>query len=99
MAEEDQKSKEENNGAIECRAAVQISPIAANEILFLPTGVHAITPVSGGIGRAIKVLINADSASAIEKQRSEITTRTGKRVYFDFNHEDGPASFWPHSFL
>lgn len=89
----------EENGSIECRAAVQISPISANEILFLPTGVHAITPVSGGIGKAIKVLVNADSAWAIEKQRSEITSRTGKRVYFDFNHEDGPASFWPHQFI
>jgi len=91
---------EENNehGPIECRAAVQISAISSNEILFLPIGLHAIKPVSGGIGIPIKVLVNSDSASAIEKQRGEITARTGKKVYFDFNHEDGPASFWPQSF-
>jgi hypothetical protein len=90
--------KEQGNGSIECRAAVQISPIGSNEILFLPVGLHAITPVGGGIGKPIKVLVNADSAISIEQQRGEISARTGKRVYFDFNHEDGPASFWPSNF-
>ena len=89
---------EAKNAPIECRAAVQISPTDKNEILFLPTGVHSITPVSGGIGKPIKVLVNLDAAAAVEQQRSEIVARTGKRVYFDFNHEDGPASFWPTAF-
>src|SRR5215471_3352972 len=93
------ESAEAKQGPIECRAAVQISPISENEILFLPTGVHAITPVRGGIGKPIKVLVNSDSAHAVEEQRAEITARTGKKVYFDFNHEDGPASFWPQAFL
>jgi Mu-like prophage I protein len=87
------------DGAIECRAAVAISPTATNELLFLPIGLHAITPVGGGIGRPIKVLVDRQAASAIEKQRATIMARTGKRVYFDFNHEDGPASFWPSSFF
>jgi hypothetical protein len=89
---------EESEGPIECRAAVAIAASATNEIVFLPVGVHKITPVSGGIGRPIKVLIEAQAAGEIEKQRREITSRTGKRIYFDFNHEDGPASFWPESF-
>ena len=88
----------ENDGPIECRAAVAINSLDRNEIVFLPVGVHAITPVSGGIGRPIKVLIEAGAAGEIEKQRREITSRTGKRIYFDFNHEDGPASFWPETF-
>jgi phage I-like protein len=90
---------EENSQPIECRAAVAISPTATNEITFLPAGVHAIRPVSGGIGRPIKVLIDAGAAGEIERQRGEIQARTDKRVYFDFNHEDGRASFWPHSFI
>ena len=89
---------EEDSGPIECRAAVAINSLDRNEIVFLPVGIHAITPVSGGIGRPIKVLIEAQAAGEIEKQRREITSRTGKRIYFDFNHEDGPASFWPETF-
>jgi hypothetical protein len=82
---------------IECRAAVEISPTATNEILFLPIGLHAITPVAGGIGRPIKVKVGPESAQSIEAQRTKLMA-SGKRPYFDFNHEDGPASFWPESF-
>src|SRR5262252_2346270 len=89
---------DENNTPIECRAAVQLDRISRNEIVFLPSGLHAITPVQGGIGKPIKVLVDANTAGAIEQQRSEIEARTDKRVYFDFNHEDGRASFWPSSF-
>src|SRR5215831_2551535 len=92
-------SEENNNSeAIECRAAVTLNRVARNEIVFLPVGLHAITPVQGGIGKPIKVLINAETAGAIEQQRAQIEARTDKRVYFDFNHEDGRASFWPTSF-
>ena len=83
--------------AIECRAAIEISPTTTNEILFLPIGLHAITPVAGGIGRPIKVKVGPDAAAAMETQRTQLMS-SGKRPYFDFNHEDGPASFWPESF-
>jgi len=88
-----------NDDAIECRIAVSadISPTSTNEILFLPVGLHAITPVSGGIGRPIKVHISEESAVVVENQRRALMAN-GKRPYFDFNHEDGPASFWPDSF-
>jgi len=88
----------ETDTSIECRAAVEISPTTTNEILFLPIGLHAITPVHGGIGRPIKVKVDGPSAMAIEKQYAALKA-AGKRPYFDFNHEDGPASFWPESFI
>src|SRR5580765_2521117 len=83
---------------IECRAAIEISPTATNEILFLPIGLHAITPVSGGIGRAINVKVDQQSAVAMEKQRAALMAK-GKRPYFDFNHGDDRAAFWPKSFI
>jgi len=89
----------EEDKPIECRAAVAIEAAAANELTFLPAGLHEIRPVSGGIGKAIKVLVDARTAAEIERQRQEIQARTGKRPYFDFNHEDGAASFWPASFI
>jgi hypothetical protein len=88
----------QENEPIECRAAVEISAASKNELLFLPIGLHAITPVAGGIGRPIKVKVNDATAAAIEQQRA-IQAGKGKRPYFDFNHEDGPASFWPEAFI
>ena len=89
---------DENNKPLECRAAVKLDRIERNELVFLPAGLHEITPVSGGIGKPIKILIDAATAGVIETQRARIEARTDKRVYFDFNHEDGRASFWPTSF-
>src|SRR5215831_13253229 len=94
----DPDDKNNGSGPIECRAAVQLDRVSRNEIVFLPAGLHAITPVSGGIGKAIKVLVDAATAGVVEQQRGAIEARTDKRVYFDFNHEDGRASFWPTSF-
>jgi Chromosome segregation ATPases len=86
------------DGAIECRAAVTLNRISRNEIVFLPEGLHKINPVSGGIGKPIVVLVDARTAGEVEQQRARVEARTDKRVYFDFNHEDGRASFWPQSF-
>src|SRR5215471_8000944 len=97
-SEDKSEPAEAKDSPIECRAAVEISVTDSNEILFLPVGVHSITPVAGGIGKPIKVMVDIHAANAVEQQRAEITQRTGKKVYFDFNHEDGPASFWPASF-
>src|SRR5258707_5271609 len=83
---------------IECRAAVEISPTTTNEILFLPIGLHAITPVSGGIGRAIKVKVDAQSATVIQQQHAALMA-SGKKPYFDFNHDDNKAAFWPTDFV
>jgi len=99
ISEDKAKSGEEtfDSDAIECRAAVDLTRIDANEILFLPIGLHSIMPVSGGIGRPIKVQVDPATANSIERQRTLLMAK-GKRPYFDFNHEDGPASFWPESF-
>jgi phage I-like protein len=99
MDTEPEKKEDEVSGPIECRAAVALTALDKNEIVFLPVGIHEITPVRGGIGRPIKVFIDANTASEVERQRAAITARTGKKVYFDFNHEDGAASFWPESFV
>lgn len=85
--------------AITC-AAIEMPVTAAqgNEIVYLPTGLHPITPTKGGIGKAIKVLVTRSAAAEIEKRRAAIVAK-GKRPYFDFNHEDGEASFWPTNFF
>jgi hypothetical protein len=94
---EDKMEGMESKNAIECRARIDIPVTTSNEILFLPTGLHAIRPVRGGIGRPIKVKVDVQTANTIEQQRAVILAK-GKRPYLDFNHEDGPASFWPERF-
>lgn len=82
-----------------CRTAVQLSPTATGEMMYMPGGEQLITPVEGGLAeRPIKVLVDAAAADAINRQCAALRAR-GKRPFFDFNHEDGPASFWPEEFF
>ncbi len=83
--------------AILCRAAVQLSPTATGEMMYMPGGVQSITPIDGGIGQPIRVVVDAAGAAALNEQVAALKARN-KRPFFDFNHEDGPASFWPEEF-
>jgi hypothetical protein len=98
MTKEAKEIEEKLFPPIECRAAVEISHITSNEVLFLPVGLHEITPVGGGIGRPIKIKIGPEAAQALEEQRTALNAN-GKRPYFDFNHQDDAACFWPQSFI
>lgn len=81
-----------------CRAAVQLAPTATGEMMYMPGGVQTITPIDGGIGQPIRVLVDAAGAAALNEQVAALKARN-KRPFFDFNHEDGPASFWPEEFF
>jgi hypothetical protein len=91
---------DENNSPepIECRAAFQIAPTVTGEAQFMPAGMHEIEPLAGGIGRPIRIQVDATGAKALEEQRTELVAK-GKRPYFDFDHRDGPASFWLDKFV
>lgn len=86
------------DGAVLCRAAVVVSPTATGVMMYMPGGLQEITPVAGGIGRPMRVLVDAEGARALQRQCVALRAR-GKRAFFDFNHEDGPASFWPEEFF
>jgi phage I-like protein len=91
---------EQSDQSLVCRAAIKLAPNAAesNEIVYLPQGLHEITPIAGGIGKPIKVLVDRAAAVETEKRRLAIIA-SGKRPYFDLNHDDREASFWPNSFF
>lgn len=84
--------------SILCRAAVQLSPTATGEMMYMPGGVQTITPINGGIGAPMKVLVDGRGADELNRQCAALKARN-KRPFFDFNHEDGPASFWPEEFF
>lgn len=84
--------------AIICRGAAQLAPTVTNEVMWMPGGVQVITPFAGGTGLPMRVMVDANGAAEVEKQRAALTAK-GQRPYFDFEHEDGGASFWPSAFL
>jgi len=84
--------------AIMCRGAAQLAPTITNEVMWMPGGLQTITPFAGGTGMPMRVLVDAAGAAEVEKQRAALTAK-GQRPYFDFEHEDGGASFWPSAFF
>jgi hypothetical protein len=94
----------EDELAILCRAAVQLAPTATGEMMFMPGGIQTITPLNGALkdenkrALPIRVKVDAGGARELDRQRAALVAK-GKRPYFDFNHEDGPASFWPAEFF
>ncbi|MEP6673084.1 MAG: phage protease [Chthoniobacter sp.] len=87
-----------HQGAMLCRAAYQAPATATAEVMYMPAGLQAITPSQGGRRVQVQVRVDRAGAAALETQRAKLEAR-GKRAYFDFNHEDGEASFWPEEFF
>ena len=94
------RSQITDHNSLTCRAAVKLPPnaVETNEIVYLPEGLHEITPIEGGIGKPIKVLVDQQAAVETEKRRMAIIA-SGKKPYFDLNHDDREASFWPNKFF
>lgn len=90
--------KPDESNPLMCRGAAQLAPTLTNEVMWMPGGVHVITPFAGGMGSPIRVMVDAAGAVEIERQRAALTAK-GQRPYFDFEHEDGGASFWPSTFF
>lgn len=97
---ETQNPEPETTIAILCRTAVDLSPTATGEMMYMPGGLHTINPVAGGNKdkKPIRVLVNAIGAGELERQRVALEAR-GKRPFFDFAHRDEEASFWPAEFF
>lgn len=86
------------DGPILCRTAIALPATATGELMYMPAGSQEITPIDGGIGAPINVMVDAAGAAALNAQLAALTAK-GKKPYFDFNHEDGAAAFWPSEFV
>lgn len=87
-----------NDNALLCRGACQLPATATGEMMFMPGGLQTITPFAGGIDRPITVLVDAAGAEELERQRGVLAAK-GTRPYFDFEHSDNGASYWPSAFF
>ena len=71
---------------------------ATGELMYMPAGIHQIVPSQHGKPVVVQVQVDRESAAALEGQRAALAAR-GKRPFFDFNHDDQHASFWPEEFV
>ena len=67
-------------------------------MMWMPGGIQEITPFQGGTGVPIQVMVDAQGAVEIERQRQLLAAK-GEDPYFDFEHEDNGASFWAKQFF
>lgn len=84
--------------ALLCAASIGLPATCTGEFMFMPAGLQTITPFAGGVGAPIQVLVDQAGAINLEQQRQALSAK-GKNPYFDFEHEDNGASFWPTAFF
>lgn len=81
------------------RAGARTAPA---DLQWMPPGAHAIRGTQNGAALERVVTVDAATAErlqgALEEMLSAATLGEGDRPYFDFNHDDGPASAWPLEF-
>ena len=65
------------------------------EFMYLPGGVHEITPLEG---ERVTVLVDEGTAFICDIQRTMILFR-GKVPFFDFDHQRNAVAFLPERFF
>lgn len=83
---------------IEARASLAAPETAVDEFMFMPAGVQSIQAFQAGKPISLSVLVDKSSAEAIQAQFAALSKRSSHKPYFDFDHDDKSASFWPDSF-
>jgi hypothetical protein len=66
-------------------------------LLYMPSGLHRITPSQGGKPVTVTVGVNQDSAAQLERQR-QILAASGNKPFFSVQHNTQIAAFWPSRF-
>lgn len=81
------------------RAGARTAPA---DLQWMPPGAHTIRGTQNGAPIERTVQVDPDAAerlqAALETMLTAAALGEGDRPYFDFNHDDGPASAWPLEF-
>lgn len=88
---------------IQARLSIAAPADAIGEFMFMPAGINVIhatkgTPGTRGKEVTAKVLVERGAEHALQAQLDAVNARSAHKAYFDFNHEDRDASFWPQRF-
>lgn len=73
------------------------SPLA--EFMIMAGGLQTINCGQGSKDVTVTVQVDRSTAAALEQQRVALSAKSAHRPYFDFDHDDKSASFWPSQFL
>lgn len=86
---------------LECASATgtkfQSGVTEEGTLMYMPSGLHTITPSQGGRPVTVTLLIDASAAEAAEEQRKALTAK-GKKPFFSIQHGTEIAGFWPTKF-
>ena len=88
------------NGPLLARLATGAPESAVGEFMWMPGGTHSISCHEHGTGNPVRATVLCDraGAAAIQAQFDALRAKSNHRPYFDFDHAEGPASFWPEGF-
>lgn len=97
------KAATEDAEQLFCAMSVGAPSTAAGEFMYMAAGVQVINVTKGVPGQRgkdvqVNVMVDRSTAAALQAQLDSVNARTGDRAYFDFNHDDKEASFWPTQF-
>lgn len=86
--------------ALRAAFAIDAPSMATDAFMYMPAGAHEINPSQNGKTVCVQVHVGPEAATALNEQLGAINAKAGsrKKVYFDFDHKDGAASFWPTRF-
>lgn len=77
-------------------ASVPLSP--DGDFMIMPGGVQSIQCGQGDRTVNVTIAVDRSSANALEEQRALLASKSNHRPFFDFDHDDKMASFWPTQF-
>jgi hypothetical protein len=81
------------------RAEIAAPRLASHEFMFMPAGVHTVNVSRAGKPVQVEVLVDRATATSLQSQLRGVRARSAQRPFFDFNHDDKDASFWPSEFF
>lgn len=81
------------------RASFNAPEKAAGQFMVMPGGTHEIHCSQGNRDVTATVLVDQAAAAALEAQRATLEKASAHKPYFDFDHNDQQASFWPTRFV
>jgi hypothetical protein len=86
------------NPPILARASFAAPDTALGEFMFMPSGTHTIYCLHAGKNIEAQIEVDRSAAVAMQEQFVAVKSKSAHLPFFDFDHDDRSASFWPASF-
>jgi hypothetical protein len=87
------------NSSTEIQAAAAEIDLSGAAFMFMPGGKNVINCKQGSKSVEVEVLVDKKTAATMQGQLEAVRSRSAHKPFFDFDHEDKTASFWPAEFF